>query len=969
MLLTLIIALFVVATMAQVWTRWLGRNSFALVALAPAVAFGWALTLAPKISRGEHHTETYPWIPTLGVKLSFHIGLVQWLLMLVVTGIGALILLYCRWYFANIQTRTLGLLVAFAGAMVGLVTADDLVVLYVFWELTTVFSYLLIGHDSSRRANRAAAMTALIVTTFGGLAMLVGIVTLGLHADTFSLQTILSHPPTGAAVTVGALLMLVGALSKSALVPFHFWLPGAMAAPTPVSAYLHAATMVKAGVFLVAMLAPTFAGVPGWRVAVTLLGATTMIMGGWRALRQNDLKLLLAYGTVSQLGFITMLVGLGTKAGAQAGIAMLLAHALFKGTLFLALGVVDHSTGTRDLTKLSGVGRQLPVLAVLTGLAAASMAGLPPLFGFVAKEGALDALVKLTGGDGTGALPAPTVLLLAAVVLGSALTMAYSLRFWWGAFAPKPQVATTPVTHRPEIGFQIAPWLLGLASLVLGFLGGPLTRLLSGYVDAVPTGKQPHSLALWYGFTWPLMLSLVALGLGVLLFWFRSEVSQIQSTFPEVAAADEIYRRVMRMIDGIAVETTARTQRGSLASTLSIILSVFVLGVAGALVTRRNWPDELLVADSWAQAAVALLTCVAALNLMWVRGRVRAVLTVGATGYGTALLFLLHGAPDLALTQVLVETASVLIFLLVMRSLPKYFTDRPLHSSRWWRLLLAVAVGATVTTAIMVAASSRTHDPVSKGLETVAYEFGYGKNIVNVILVDTRAWDTLGELTVLVAAATGVAALIFLRARVTERRHGGRRRVGRDSTGGWLRGTVSLNPGSRSLIFEVTTRLLFGIMMIASIHLLIAGHNSPGGGFAGGLVAGLALVVRYLAAGAAELEEAAPIDAGRLLGAGLLVAIATALVPAFFGGRIFQSYHITIGWPDVPRVGSLHLVSSTAFDIGVYLIVVGMVLDVVRSLGAGIDQQASDQKTPLPLPDSTTAVPASARADSTGGSR
>ncbi|MDN5571964.1 MAG: DUF4040 domain-containing protein, partial [Propionibacteriaceae bacterium] len=726
MLLSLVVAHFVVASLAFVWSRLLGRNAFALAALVPAVTFVWALTLGPTLLSGGTYVEVLDWIPTLKVSLAFHVGIVQWLMMVVVSGIGTLILLYCRWYFPTVPTRTLGLLLAFAGAMLGLVTADDLIVLYVFWELTTVFSYLLIGHDSSRRANRAAAMTALIVTTAGGLAMLVGIVTLGIVTGTFRLQAILSAAPAGGVVTAAALLMLVGALSKSAMAPFHFWLPGAMAAPTPVSAYLHAATMVKAGVYLVAVLAPAFAGVPGWREAVTVLGAITMILGGWRALRQNDLKLLLAYGTVSQLGFITLLTGLGTKAGALAGMAMLLAHALFKATLFLTVGVIDHATGTRDLTKLSGLGRRMPVLAVVAGLAAASMAGVPPLFGFVAKEGALYSLTRLiNGGDGIGIPPAVAALLTAAIVVGSALTMAYSLRFWWGAFVSKPRREPTEIGHAPEVGFLAAPVLLGLACLGMGFAGPAVSALLWGYVASVPSGGEPHELALWHGFNLPLALSALALAAGYLLFHFRATVGRVQATFPGITAADETYRKVMRLLDSLAVETTARVQRGSLASTLSTILTVFVIGIASTLIFLPAWP-QVRPWDSLAQLAVGAVTCMAAINLMWVRGRVRAVLTAGATGYGTALLFLFHGAPDLALTQVLVETASVLLFLLVLRSLPKFFTDRPLQSSRWWRLILAISVGASVTAAVLVAASSRVHEPASAGLESLAYEFGYG---------------------------------------------------------------------------------------------------------------------------------------------------------------------------------------------------------------------------------------------------
>lgn len=461
-----------------------------------------------------------------------------------------------------------------------------------------------------------------------------------------------------------------------------------------------------------------------------------------------------------------------------------------------------------------------------------------------------------------------------------------------------------------------------------------------------------------------------------MLFWQRDGVARVQGTFPHMPAANDFYRTTMRLLDAVAVEVTARVQRGSLASSIGMILSVFIVLVGGTLVLMPVWPVVPVAYDNLAQVAVAVVTCAAAISLVTVRGRIRAILTVGVTGFGTALLFLLHGAPDLALTQVLIETASLLVFLMVMRTLPKYFTDRPLHSSRWWRMLLAIGVGVTVTASILVSAGSRVAEPASAGLETAAYEFGYGKNIVNVILVDTRAWDTLGEISVLVIAATGVASLIFLRSRVPGRRPT-RATATNQGKGAWLRASQSLHPAARSLIFEVVTRLLFSVMILVSIYLLIAGHNLPGGGFAGGLVAGLALMVRYLAAGAKELDEAAPVDAGRVLGLGLFIGAGSSMLPWAFGGRIFQSYdvHVTIPaltavetpWGAVNLFGDLHLVSSTVFDIGVYLVVLGMMLDLVRSLGAGIDQQAEEERTPMPRPESTTALPATARRP--GGAR
>ena len=972
MLLALILAHFAMGVLAPALSKLAGRRGYFVAALVPLGSFLWLASLWPRMADGGEVIERYPWIAALDVDITFRMGLVQWVLAMVVTGIGAIVLFYSRWYFkaSPTATRCLGLLTAFAGTMLGLVTTDNLIILYTFWEITTVFSYLLIGNDYTRKANRGAALTALIVTTFGGLAMLVGIVALGVIADTFTISSILNSPPEGWVAGLAAMLMLVGALTKSALFPFHFWLPGAMAAATPISAYLHAAAMVKAGVYLVAVLSPVFASMPGWRVVVGVLGAYTLVLGGWRALRQDDIKLLLAYGTVSQLGFLVLLTGMGTRATALAGLSMVLAHALFKATLFLVVGIVDKSTGTRDLTKLSGVGRRMPWLAAWASLAAMSMAGMPPMLGFIAKESALESMVYLThAGGGTTMAPALAVGLIIAVVLGSMLTMAYSLRFLWGAFADKPGVEAPEVT-KVTWGMTMAPAALALASLAFGFLGPQLTDLIEPYFMDVQVGEKPHGLALWQGFTMPLALSALALSGGAMMFWQRRRVEHLQETFPTTTSAHDRYLQLMRLVDQAGVEVTSRTQQGSLIVYLSTIFSVVLLTVGVPLMLTNDWPNELTTFDNIAQLFIGAIMMTAGLLATMSRGRVRAVLLVGVTGYGVALLFLLHGAPDLALTQVLVETVTVIVFLLLLRRMPRYFTNRPLAASRWWRALMAIAIGAVAVMLTVVAAGSRIHDPASLPLPQAAKEFGYGSNIVNVILVDTRAWDTLGEVAVLVIAATGVTSLIFLRTRIVQDvRRLARNRQPANPTGpkGWLRGSTNLDPAARSLVFEVVTRFVFGIMVMVGLWLLLRGHNEPGGGFAGGLVVGMALMVRYLAAGRDELNEAAPFDAGRLLGSGLLIAVLAAVAPAFFGGRVLQSFdvyltlgpeHLSTPLGQLPFLGEIHLVSSVFFDIGVFLIVVGVLLDYARSLGSGIDLQAAEDKAPVPKPRSTMTMKA-----------
>lgn len=973
---TLLIAVhFGVAMIAPLLVRWLRCRAFFVLAIVPMITAIWLGLQAPAVLAGEAIVETQAWIPALGIELSFRIGTLQWVLAMIVSAVGALILFYCRWYFADEDPnpRTSAVLTAFAGAMLGLVTADDLIVLYVFWELTTVFSYLLIGHRPTRSANRRAAQNALIVTTFGGLAMLTGIIMLAVTTGTFKISEILSLPGTAQpgstlaspVIVAAAILILVGALSKSALVPFHFWLPGAMAAPTPISAYLHAAAMVKAGVYLVALLAPAFAELPGWRPVVLTLGAMTMIVGAWRALRQHDIKVLLAYGTVSQLGFLVFMCGLGTKSAELAGVAMIISHALFKAALFLIVGIVDRGTGSRDIRKLSGVGRAMPVIAGAACLATASMAAVPPMIGFVTKEAAFESLTYLVEGDGVGIPRLPALLLAGALLVGSALTVAYSLRFLWGAFGTKRTVETDTGTVRPTeptatrripAGFAATPVILAAASLIGGFIGPQLTTALEPVAAAVPTGEEGHGIALWHGLTTPLLMSALVLAAGAAMFGWRDWIDRVQSTLPVVPEAQEVYQAAMRGLDRIAVEVTAVTQRGSLSIYLGAILLVLVCAPGGVLLIMNDFPTEFRVADSAGQLLVGVVMIIAAVLASTARGRMKAVIGVGVTGYGMALLFLLHGAPDLALTQVLVETVILIVFVLVLRKLPKYFTNRPLQSSRWWRLVIAATVGFVVATIAFVASGSRIDIPVSNQFPEFAYEFGYGRNIVNVTLVDIRSWDTMGEISVLVVAATGVASLIFIRTRnadLTRLSRGRSRRRSREQAnqedvpgGVWLRGGETLSPLKRSMVFEVITRLLFGTMMVTSVYLLLVGHNAPGGGFAGGMIAGTALIIRYLVGGRHELDEAAPTDAGRVLGIGLLVAGVSMVAPIAFGGQIGQSYEITLA---VPLLGEPHLVTSVFFDVGVYLIVIGVMLDLARSLGSGIDRHEEQDQSPSPV--------------------
>ena len=948
--------------------RAMGRDAFYLLALAPAATALWTLSQDPHALASDPLIGSVPWIPAFGVELSWRLDVLSWVLLLIVSGIGTLVLAYCARYFKDTEPglgRFAAVLTAFAGAMVGLVVADDVVVLYTFWELTTIFSFLLIGHYSDKQASRRAAMNALLSTTAGGLAMLAGLLMLASRAGTMSLAGIVASPmwsDGGPFLLTALLLVLAGATSKSALVPTHFWLPGAMAAPTPVSAYLHAAAMVKAGIYLILRLGPVIALAPAASWIVAVLGAATMLVGGWRALRQWDIKLLLAYGTVSQLGFMAAIAAIGTRGAALAALALLIAHSLFKAPLFMVVGAIDKKFGSRDLRCLNRTWRQAPVLAVIGVLSAASMAGLSPLLGFVTKEAVLTALWE--GGAGHRALAL-------ALVAGSILTVAYAWRFVVGAFGPG---SAEPPAARPRItpGFWGPPALIALGTLALPLLAGPLETLLHGYADTVPDDGAVVHLALVPHVGIPLLLSGIAIAGGALLALGARPMAALQhavspqtrgGALEEWLDAEKSFRRLLRVTDRAAVAVTGLVQRGSLPYTLGTMFVVLIVLMVPVAARIGALPDNLVPFFSPAEVGILVIAVLGSIGAARSRRRLRAIMLVTVTGFCSALLFLMWGAPDVATTQVLVETILTVVMVLVLRRLPLHFSRRPLKSDQWLRWSIAIGTAVVLCSVALVAAGARVDEPFGPGLIETAYTIGGGHNVVNVALVDARVWDTMGEISVLLVVATGVASLIFVtrleqriaRVKDIERPQPVWRRpdaaalpenvlafdVRPSSAEGnrwrtWLSAGLTLAPERRMVILEVITRLVFPLMMLFSIYLLMAGHNDPGGGFAGGLVAGLALTLRYLAGGRYELSEAAPVQAGLVLGTGMGIAVLTGLVPVALGGGVFDSYVATV---HLPVLGEKHVASALVFDVGVYLVVIGVVLDFLRSLGSQIDRQ------------------------------
>ena len=944
-MLILLIALTAATLAAPVLIRTVGRAAFGLLALVPLSGFIWVARLfATGMFRdGGEVKAVFTWMPSTNLNLEFRLDALAGLFSLIILGIGALVLFYCWGYFDSNPRRLAKFgfeLTFFATVMYGLVIADNFLLMYVFWELTSILSYMLVSYYGERASSRRAAMQALMVTTMGGLAMLVGINLLGFKAQIWKLSEIpqITDIENTPAISAAIVLIMLGALTKSAQSPWHFWLPGAMAAPTPVSAYLHSAAMVKAGIYLVARLAPDLSAVNTWHLVVLSTGGFTMLLGGWMALKQRDLKLILAYGTVSQLGFITTVIGVGSREATMAGLAITFAHSLFKAALFMIVGAIDHATGTRDIHELSGLGRKQPLLATLAVISAASMAGIPPLFGFVAKETALDAILHeelLVG--------MPGKITLVALVAGSILTMAYSLYFVYGAFATKGQPwaeGQSPAVrdmHSPGPKLWLSPAVLTACTVGFGLLPAGLSTPINEYLNVRFPDVEGSELALWHGFTVPLALSGVIIFAGAIMFWQNDVVAKAQFERPALGDANAVWDALMDTLRRWSLKLTASTQRGSLTINLAVIFTFLAVVPLAALILGDSNNIRMQVWDNvWQGLAVTVMAGLAFFAAVQ-RNRLSGVIMVGLTGYFMALIFVLHGAPDLALTQALVETIVMVVFMLVLRKMPTETEQR--NEDNRLRAWLSIGTGVSVVTVAMTAMSARVAEPISKYMPELAYEIGHGRNTVNVLLVDLRAADTYGETLVLVVAATGIASLIFGTFRFDPE---SRRPTLSTTKARWLASGVETETAqNRSILVDVVTRLLFPSMMLLSAYFFFSGHNAPGGGFAGGLVAALALTLRYLAGGRSEAEETLPVHPGKVLGIGIMFTTAAAVAPMFFGMPPLTSSYAEFS---VPLIGDVTVPSALIFDAGVYIIVVGLIMHVLASMGAYLDREEDTRK-------------------------
>jgi multicomponent Na+:H+ antiporter subunit A len=926
MILAVLVLHFVLGIAIVVAGDRLGRRGFAVAALAPVITLVWLATRAGGAIDGRPTVQTIDWVPQLRLAIDLRLDALGVVMVGLVSGIGLLVCIYALGYFTHPKPgtgRLAGLLTAFAGAMLGVVLADHLLALFVFWELTSITSYLLIGNDDKNPRARDAALSAILITGAGGLALLAGLVLIGQSTGTYRLSELASTTPAGSTVGVGLVLVLVGAFTKSAQVPFAGWLPGAMVAPTPISTYLHAATMVKAGVYLVARLSPILADVGIWRSVILVGSAATMIIGGWRALRQHDLKLLLAYGTVSQLGFMMLLLGMGAYDLAQAGIIVLIAHGAFKAALFMVVGIVDHQVGTRDIRRLHGFGAGWRPIVVVSVLAASSMAGFPPLVGFIAKEKGLDAALH---GTFAGAM-----FLVIGVVAGSILTFAYSARFVLGVLGRFGTEDHDPISlhvNRPPWSFMAPAVLLAALSIIAGLAPVLLDETVRAATTALYPESTPKTVVLWAGFNTAFVLSLVVIASGTVLVVLRRPVARVQARFHDSVAAipdsDRVFWATVTGMLRFAKACTRIVQNGSLPIYLMVILSVAAIApVIPAIGALDGLPDFV---STWAHLPIAAVIVLAALGAAAVRRRIAAALMLGAVGFAMAAFYVVQGAPDLALTQLAIEVLATVLFVLVLRFLPRQFIDPKTTVTSAIRLVIATVVGVSVFVLALVSSAARddvTESPVSAEMLERSVPDGKGSNVVNVILVDFRGLDTLGEITVLLVAGLGMVSL----ARLAQ---GSRTDRGR--------------PFERLPVVDTSANLLYGSILVLSLYFLFAGHNQPGGGFVGGLTAGAAISLRYVAGGIAAVRNALRLKPWTVLGSGLLVSAVTAVVPLLAGQQLLEHADLEA---DLPVLGTLKVTSALPFDIGVYLVVIGIVLMAYEAFG---DDAEPDTDPAAPVP-------------------
>ena len=894
-----------------------------LNAASAGVIAGFSLLLlllqAPSVLfSGDMPLYTRSWIPAMGLTFAFRISGFGFLFALLVLGIGLLIVLYARYYIAaeDPMGRFYTYLLFFMGSMLGIVLSENLLLLIVFWELTSISSFLLIGFWRYRADARQGAFMALVITAGGGFAMLAGFLLLGHIVGSFELTDILAagqivqaHP----LYPVTLILILAGAFTKSAQFPFQFWLPHAMAAPTPVSAFLHSATMVKAGVFLLALLVPVLSGTALWFSIVTATGLITLVFAAYMAMFKDDLKGLLAYSTVSHLGLITFLLGLGSPLAVFAAVFHIFNHAAFKAGLFLLAGIIDHETGTRDIQRLSGLKKSMPVTAALTVIGCGAMAGVPLFNGFLSKE------MFLAETLAPGLTGAWSWILPAGAVLAAAFAVAYSIRMLHGVFWGKPAEDLPSHPHEPPVGMILSPAFLMAVCVLVGifpaFFAGPLVKAGAGAI--LGPDMPAYHMAVWHGFNMALILSIIALAGGVVFYRQRQRLFDAHGWCSRNLDGKTLFESLVSHMVHIGRMLTGYTENGSFQRYSALLIgSALVLGVSPFIRDGTPFlgPVPLTIPDPVTLVMGLILISAAIATVVTHRIRILSIIMLGTVGLMVSLAFSRFSAPDLALTQISVELVTIILMMMALHMLPRS-TPKESSSCRKWRdIVLSVLAGGGAA-AVMMAVLTRPFDTISDFFLAHSVPGGGGSNVVNVILVDFRGFDTLGEITVLVIAGLVIYALLH----------------NFDITG--PRTDAQGYPWSRDrfpIILVNITRPLLPLALLFSVYIFLRGHNNPGGGFIAGLITVAVLILQYIASGIVWTRPRFHFDNHVIMALGLIVALVTGFGSWVVGYPFLTS---TFAYVTLPLVGKFEIASAMAFDLGVYLAVVGSIMLVLVKLG------------------------------------
>ncbi len=895
----------------------LGRSACALAAaIGPVISFTLVLNLMPKVLANQlihYHQE---WLPRLGLDLSLRLDGLGLMFVLLILGIGLLVILYARYYLKEKDSlsKLYTLLSLFMMAMLGIVMSDNLLLLVVFWELTSLSSFLLIGYWSQDSSARKGARMALTVTGAGGLALLAGALLLGHIVGTFHLGTILQ---SGAMIAqhelypVTLILILLGAFTKSAQFPFHFWLPHAMAAPTPVSAYLHSATMVKAGVFLLARLHPALSGDDLWFYIVSMVGLVTLFFGAYIALFKHDLKGLLAYSTISHLGLITLLLGLSTPLATVAALFHIINHATFKASLFMAAGIIDHETGTRDMRRINGMLKYMPHTAVLAMVAAAAMAGVPLLNGFLSKEMFFAETLNVDRFAGIDWL-VPIV-----ATAAGAFSVAYSVRFIHDVFFNGEPINLPIFPPHEAPRYMIVPVeVLVALCLLVGMLPSyTVAPFLDAAALAVLGSARPdYHIALWHGFNLPLLMSCIAMAGGLLVYSQRKTIFRISDRLPGIDMK-LIFEGAVQTLSSVCARITARLENGSLQSYMaSLILFSVLVALTGLWALPAITGPVAPTALDGVSVLLGLITIVGAFGTVLMHhNRFAALLVLSVVGLMVSLLFVRFSAPDLALTQLSVEVVTVVLIMLALYFLPQLTPNESAAPRVVRDILIAGSAGAGVGV-LAWAILTRPYTTISDFFLANSVSGGGGSNVVNVILVDFRGFDTLGEITVLALAGVGVYAMM----------HGLRLTLPRGETDPiWHR-------EPHPPILAVMGRILMPLALLVSFYIYLRGHNQPGGGFIAGLITSVAIILQYVTSGVDWVQARLTWDYRRVAATGVLLAAATGLASWIFGYPFLTSTFTHLHWP---LVGEFEIASAMVFDAGVYLAVVGATLLILAHLG------------------------------------